>query len=507
MKTFVWATGGLVRRSSQGATVDETPRRHLSSGKALFRAAALVAAAVVLVFGIVVYRNWRFAREKEYARADLQSVLEEIDRAEPEGWDFDALERGRAVVPEEQNAAETARRAWSALPPDWQSRAELPEINLHAPGSVVSANHSVSLRQEDADQIKRELDKVRPAVAEARKLLDFKTGRFPTPEITADFFLHGSKAHYEGLLLLERLLAYEAIAQAHDRNTGSAWLAALAVLHVGRAIGDEAGLHSQTLRMTCPGRADALLQRVLGQGEVEDALLVRAAQLFDDELAYPAEERWLRAERAAQHHFYTNLATGALDPEKALPKFRWEGEFQDPERRLAMIQRSHAYVLRYLTKAIECTRQAQAECKRCMGDLDQGHKQNIVDEKAPALAQVLTPGILRIAGWERRTRMNCLQIALAAERYRLKQRRWPERMDDLVADGFLKAPPVDFILNQPIQFRSAPDGIVIFSPGVGRYEGDALDDVAPAFRSYTPPEFRLWSPEHRRRDPPPKPGE
>jgi len=58
----------------------------------------------LLVFGVIAYLHDRhIIQEKEEALAELTAVLEEISQEEPNGWDFEALERGRTPVPKEKN--------------------------------------------------------------------------------------------------------------------------------------------------------------------------------------------------------------------------------------------------------------------------------------------------------------------------------------------------------------------------------------------------------------------
>jgi hypothetical protein len=481
----------------------QSSRLFTYSNRKLIVAVGFLGAALGIFVGFEWYRGWQLGLEKENALADLQAVLAEIERAAPGGWNLATLEAERAPIAEKEHAAATAQRAWNLLPQGWEENPDLPEVEPGALLSVVGNNHSIALRDEDAEKIKRELAKVTAAVDEARKLLAFKAGRFPTTAMRPDQLLSDSPPHVKKLLGLARLLTYEAIAKSHDREIDSAWLAALTILNVGRAVGDEPGLHAQLLRVTSPARAGVVIQRILGQGEVNDGLLEKAIRLFNEELADKPEERWIRGERARQHHFYVNLANGQLDPTELWSDFRWPEGHDDPNRRLPMIHRSHAYTLRFLTRALEVIQKGPAECRRCMQDLDLEHKHGLGIGTVPALAQFLTPAVWKVVNATERTKLSCLIAGLAAERFRLKHGQWPEKADELITAGFLTVIPHDYDLDKPVQFRRTKDGVVFYSPGYVQYEGDALDEVEPGYRShYTPPEFRVWSPEHRHRAPP-----
>jgi len=88
--------------------------------------------------------------------------------------------------------------------------------------------------------------------------------------------------------------------------------------------------------------------------------------------------------------------------------------------------------------------------------------------------------------------------ALAAERFRLLQNRWPKSLDELVKAGLLKEIPIDLMDGQPLRFRRTIDGLVIYSVGVdGTYRGDALDNLANFDPRKDRPEFRLWDVKRR----------
>ena len=155
----------------------------------------------VLVFGVIAYLHDRQAsQEKEDALADLSSVMKKISQEEPNGWDFEALERGRTSVPKEKNGADVIAETVAALPADWEANQKLTEINLWGFG-ILSANPSVALGEEKANRIRKELDKIRPALQKAQKLLECPTGRFPPVVIAPDYFFHTVKNHHKDIRL------------------------------------------------------------------------------------------------------------------------------------------------------------------------------------------------------------------------------------------------------------------------------------------------------------------
>lgn len=94
-----------------------------------------------------------------------------------------------------------------------------------------------------------------------------------------------------------------------------------------------------------------------------------------------------------------------------------------------------------------------------------------------------------------RVKLRCAIAAVAAERYRLKEGKWPATMADL-SPGYLKDTPVDPFTNRAMIMKSLPDGLVIYS--VGR---DGVDDGGDVISTEsTQPKdlgYRLWNPPQR----------
>src|SRR5262249_25549431 len=150
--------------------------------------------------------------------------------------------------------------------------------------------------------------------------------------------------------------------------------------------------------------------------------------------------------------------------------------------------------------------------------LDLELKPGNVTGDVPKIAALLIPTSRKVAEADarRRTHLACACAALAAEEYRLANKRWPESLEQLVQAGLLAERAIDEFDGQPLRRRRAPDGFVIYSIGPsGKYEGEALDDKGepkgedgPAPSVDFRVEFRLWDPERRAqppRAPAPKP--
>jgi len=96
---------------------------------------------------------------------------------------------------------------------------------------------------------------------------------------------------------------------------------------------------------------------------------------------------------------------------------------------------------------------------------------------------------------------------LAAERYRLKHNRWPEKIDDL--KGFVaKETLIDPCDGKLLRLRREPDGLVIYSVGInGVDDGGTAESLKPGIHETHSLDigFRLWDVAHRHQPPVPRP--
>jgi hypothetical protein len=167
-----------------------------------------------------------------------------------------------------------------------------------------------------------------------------------------------------------------------------------------------------------------------------------------------------------------------------------------------MVHRSNAWMLRYQTRVLKAT------------EIPGNGRYVEIDELAAEpkflrgydmiIARLMTPSVVKIADAERRIKSTtgCAIAGLAAERFRLKEGRWPADLDELVRAKLLERPPEDLFSGKALRFRRASDGVVIYSVGVGgTYEGDARDRPEDFDPRKTLQEFRLWNAGKRRQPP------
>src|SRR5262249_14654539 len=96
--------------------------------------------------------------------------------------------------------------------------------------------------------------------------------------------------------------------------------------------------------------------------------------------------------------------------------------------------------------------------------------------------------------------LRCGIAAVAIERYRLANGRWPERLEDLVP-AYLSKIPIDPFDGQPIRFRRLKDGVIIYTVGEGQDEDGSRRVRVKAGSPDIDVGFELWDPDRRRQPP------
>jgi hypothetical protein len=481
-----------------------------SLGKWCRRILILLAGAMVIAGGYFGVK-WSWAEwTARQAEADLHVAIAEVDAAEPNGWQWEDLERQREKIPDEQNSALVVIKAAKLLPANWSEP---------LPFDILDSPPPCQLLPDHAKSLAAVIQTLEPALKVARTLTRYPRGRYPPMQLEPDHQFRYVNTHAQKMQDLARALEYDALYQADNGKCDAAWQSAMAVLHVARSIGDEPALQSQITRRSIRQDAIVALERVLGRCTVEEAELTRAREFLAQETSVSLTSIGVRGERASQHDFYSRLLAGQTKLEKVVghhirdlldndEEIRNATLAGDEAARRANIAGSHAYTLRALTRILACADKPLAERRTCLlewhGDIwtDKGRK------RTPLLASMLTPALSMLYANEEWNivRLHCAWIALAAEQFRLQEGRWPRDALELAGRRLLPEPFIDPCDHKPIRVRHAPDGLVVYLVGSrGEYEGKARDDLCQRnFVLGDHFEFRLWDPKHRAHPPIPQ---
>lgn len=456
----------------------------------------IVAIAVVTLLVVVLAPTGYYVYRRSVAQRELAAILAELDRDDP-GWRLADLERTRSAVPPEQDSAPLILKLKRQVPNGWwkDAEGEGPQWSESPPGEPLSAQHAAFLQARIG-----EIDRLLP---EIRRLADQPRG-FHRIAWAPDS-ISTLVRHLEDVREMAALLLRDVYWQAHQGEQGTALVSCRAILCVARSLDEESILISQLTRTACLRLSLNGAQHTLASGETAAANLLPLQKAFAEADRCDAIVVGLRGERAGMHVLFSNLTDGTV-PGSLVKRLsgmpRGAGmPIADKAEELylmASVQSSHVWILRHFNSAIDAVRLPAAEQK---ARIDTLHAEPAM---APPLAKLLT------CAWSRcndafrrdRARVRCAIVGLAAERHRLEHGQWPADLAALVPE-YLAAAPLDPYTDEPLKYKKAGNGIVVFSASPdGNYRGDYYDQPEPP--AVVPPalpgqyyEFRLWDPIHR----------
>jgi hypothetical protein len=465
-------------------TTPMAPRRHSRRIWILWSLFLLVVLAPLCLFGVYQIYN------ENRGEAALEIAFAETDSLDP-GWRLEDMERRRAELPNEQNAAIIVMEAKALLPLNWSLTPALQE-------ELAEVQPQHQLRPETNAQLERALKPIRPAADKARAALALSGGRYPvrwTPDIIGTLGPHLQEVREVGAIL-----QYLAFLDIQERRLDEACQKAIVILAVGRSLGDEPFAISQLVRMALRGLAAATLERCLAQGQISETVLADAQKQFADEAAKPLLNQMVRGERATLSQLFTNLDSGAVagsqlialaGPNTAKEPFAATVFWFDAHTYKAQ----HAWFLQYMNQCQEAIRLPPAdrirEFKRLQSEI----------KNAPGnMLRLIIPALASIAESDVRSTLNLELVVtgIGVERYRVKFGRWPETLDEVAKAKLLSKVPLDPYDGKPLRFRKTGDGVVLYSVGPdGKGTGNSLDgpNSTSDSRRY---EFRLWNGSQRR---------
>jgi hypothetical protein len=445
---------------------------------------------LVALIAIVIRQAWR---HHEIAK-NLQETLAEMDRTEP-SWRLQDIEAARERVPEDENSARVVVAATKLLPKNWPAL-EFDNLFTHL-------TPEAQLTPEDLARLKQELDSVRSAVKEARKLAVMPRGhhRIEYKRNVLDTLLHDQA---EGRRVA-RLLVLDALRFDQARDLKNALISCRATLNTGRALGDEPLPVSQLVRtagviLACQG-----VEHALGQGEPPPEELIDFQKLVDDEDAFPDLLVTARGERAADQETFDALESGDT-PISSLSDGRpgWK------ERLFGFVFRDnirdeHPMMLALMNRWVAIAMLPSWE----QSAAEQQFNQDVRDlPKSAILTRLLLPALTRLGEASRRKHayLRCLTVTLAAERYRREKKIWANTIDQL-CPKYLAAVPIDPFDGLRLRYRRLEDGVMVYAVGNDGVDNDGNLDREHPNRPGVDIGYRLWDVAKRRQPPHPKPPE
>jgi hypothetical protein len=353
--------------------------------------------------------------------------------------------------------------------------------------------------------LKRAGEQVVEARALALTLRDRPTGHYPVTYPADSFTLRNP--HLIKTYSVSDLLEYEAaFAVVVDRSPNRAVRAAHAALNVARSVGDEPNPSAQYLRATCRGRAARIVHQTLAWSEPTEGLAeLQAALLAEEE--EPVLLYLMRGHRANLHRLFSGLEAerfayrdmfaeiGVREPTVARPAmFR---------AYRPLLPGDHAEALRRLNAGVAVARlpvHEQFAASRALRDHD--HSEDVRYPITNFFVRTLESSVTSVL--TSRAELVTAAVAIACERFRQKNGRWPRALDE-IPKSVLSAVPTSPFDGQPLRYRVYDNRVAIFC----RLAHETLRwNEPPEFEDLDAPPgiafgVRLWNPDSRAQ--PPKP--
>jgi hypothetical protein len=459
----------------------------------------LLVTTSLLVIAYEIYRPFAY-RASDKALAEVRT---ELDASEPD-WQYEQIEAAynTKLPPPDKNSYELLAKFPKVhpRPPDQRLAVNPIEVNLF----TQSLNEPLTNELPSAD-IRKFVDAVAVDVAASdptiRALARSPVGGAPLIDVSNPFDpVWDNPGNLRGI---GKDLELASVATAACGDHAATAIYAHAALNAGRAIGAMPRMRAQIIRKGEAIRATRIVGRMLAWGEPETGL-----EELQRELLAEADVEWLEAalkgERAVLARVPDRLTSeneedllfSHLQPEKPRTvkiEDRMRIYLARPYRTLCQAQE-----LRELTRAIALCNQPPHERLKALYALSAENRRG----DAPTMfhrfwesALYVPYQIAATSDCRSRAILRTTAVAIACERFRRANRRWPASLAE-IPKTILAAIPLDPFDGQPLRYKRLEVGAVVYS--VGRNLRDDGGNLAE--KEYGVPldlGTRLWNPELR----------
>lgn len=459
---------------------------------------------IILLVLLVAAGVWFYGSFTD--RRNLAAVIAEVDRADP-GWRWDEIEAARQRVADEQNSATQVLKAHALMPRNWPSPWGVECFSNFY--NDVQQYPAAQLDPEITGTLRSELAAVPQALAEARRVVEFGDGRFAMRIAQNPF--RTLLPHVQQARELANVLWYDSFLRAQDGELEQALASTHALVQTGRSIGDEPFIVSMLTRLAIRNLAIRATERVLSQGQGADDGLAKLQAALMQEEKEPLLVNALRGERAAFDLFLQGLDDGTIDSRdlgmmfnsggarKSTRSTGWDWlddklESSWPSLAAGSMAKNRAALLDYYSRVIELAREPLNLQEPKMTEQEEASR------TLPPLARLIIPPGTKAAMAFRRCQAEtrCAIVALAAERFRVANGRWPETLAELTAK-YLPEVPLDPFDGAPLRYRKTPEGALVYSVGPdGKDDGGKIDRTKGGNTPGIDLGFWLFDPDKRR---------
>ncbi len=405
---------------------------------------------IILIAGYA-YLYWTGARETE-------SALTETDRLDPD-WRLADLEAKREVLRPEENSALQVTKVYGLARHNartWNNDFTLQFEKLEAPYELNELQIQM-LREARAD--------MQEALVEAGKLKDMPKGRFPM-KWSADWITTNLNDQQNARRAFE-LLQHDAWVRAQTGDLDGAVESCRACMNGARSLGDEPILISFLIRVAGDHGALQALERVLAQGRPSDTALAPMQALIEQEII-DVQKQWtnaMRGERGGQQHLMQAIADGKIGISR-LGGLGGNAGLGDKVTDFFPAVMTHGYpsLLRHMNQVVEATKLPLEQQRDRLLELEKEIP------RASILARLMAPAVQKVGNAHLRDQamLRSALVAVAAERFRIKNERWPESPAELVKAGLIAEAPVDPYDGAALRWRRFPDGMAAYGVGIDK---------------------------------------
>ncbi len=418
---------------------------------------------------------------------DLDVLSAELDANDP-GWRLEEMLASRKQIPDEQNSAVLVSKLVGKIGPFEAAIAAKPNLFDQLPAQA-------RLNGEQLKLLRDSLGPMAEVRAEALRLQDMPEGRFLI-QYSPDYLTTGVTALQRPRAVMQ-FLQFDAMLRAEEGDQAGAVAACRALLNTTRAINDEPSLIAQLIRFAGQAITVHSVERVLAQGEASEESLRALQELLEREQSEPHLLHAFRGERAGGDQMFRAMAAGKLQPSALAGGATggWGSAIQDFFLRWQA--GSHPAYLRVMTHAVEVSKLPEEKHLDALADFKE------TASRQPVLVRLIIPAAEKVAEAHGRNQayLRSAIVAVAAERYRLRHRRWPEALPDLVKEGLLQAVPTDPYDGQTLRWRLLRDGAVVYSVGFDRTDNLGALDRNNWRNAGVDLGVRLWHAAARRQPP------
>jgi hypothetical protein len=485
-----------------------------SHWKRLVWICAGVALGLILVILAGGWFELRYRGQRE-----LEAAIAETEQVDPH-WRLEALEASRQPLPPpEKNGFVQMERAAAARPGgDWP-RLAVPGLENDLPyhARVAAALRKslgerdrfspTLLNEEQVRALRPELERAKTCLMLARAQVDFPYGRGPSivPENGAT---QANVPLYMPAMEVAKTLLPDTRVRVFDGDLRGALHNVRALLHLSQALAEEPNLMAQLVRCAIDALAVDQLEIVLAGGDLPDGNLAQIQRELEAEVASTKCPLGIRGERARTDWL--------------LKKIQMEGASREELRAMVLpVSASKPGVLELVLQEIRfaaiCADLAGVRSRglRLMNEYDRIGKLPLHERhnELKALSERSQPSYFDLWGsGAAYTRilmdeippaalLTCSIVAVAMERFRLINHRWPDRLEELVP-AYLKAIPLDPFDGQPVRLVRKGTASLIYSVGPNQIDDHGTLN-AKSNATGADLGFILHDPAQRRRPGPP----